>query len=233
MTSAEEQLSTVDSRIEAATDAALSSAKDYTDEKISSLGDVFNFKGIKNSIEELEAITDAKTGDVYLVGTKEFVYTAENSWVEFGDGSDHATITELEKETQDRKAADDYLSGAIDNKVFIDGTAVKSLSVENISQDDYHTLVSNGDVDSNTVYIVSSDTYNMYDQKIINLADGTEEKDAVNFGQISALSGTIMTEVEANKLSSITLGDTIFTPENNNFTLSISTICGGGAKDFD
>jgi hypothetical protein len=232
MTAAEGQLSTVDSRIEAATDAALSSAKDYTDEKISSLGDVFNFKGIKNSIEELEAVTDAKTGDVYLVGTKEFVYTAEKSWVEFGDGSDHATKTELEKEIQDRKAADDYLSGAIDNKVFIDGTAVKSLSVENISQDDYHNLVAQNQIDPNKVYIVSAETYNMYDQKIINLKAGTEEKDAVNFGQISALSGTIMTEVEANKLSSITVGDTVFTPENNNITLNISTICGGDAKAF-
>lgn len=233
MTAAEGQLSTVDSRINSAKDAAISSANAYTDEKIGSLGDVFNFKGIKNSIEELQAITDAKTGDVYLVGTKEFVYTAKNSWVEFGDGSDHATKTELEKEAQDRKAADDVLSSAIDNKVFIDGTAVKSLSVENISQDDYHNLVEQNQIDPNKVYIVSAETYNMYDQKIINLKAGTEEKDAVNFGQISALSSNIMTEVEANKLSSITLGDTVFTPENNNITLNISTICGGGAKDFD
>ena len=225
----------------------VASKKDVSD-AVASIGKVLHFKGVistagktfEEAIAEKYGEETPAEGDIVLdsVSGTEYVYTLEykgtqNVWVEIGDEQNHATKSELSAEKQAREAADNYLSGAIDNKVFIDGTAVTSLSVENISQDDYHSLVSNGNVDPNTVYIVSSDTYNMYDQKIVNLADGTEEKDAVNFGQISALSGTIMAEVEANKLSSITLGDTVFTPENNNFTLSISSICGGGAKDFD
>ena len=105
--------------------------------------------------------------------------------------------SKITAETEARKATDAALSTAIDNKVFINGISAESLSVVNISQDDYHALVDAGTIDSNTIYIVSSDTYNMYDQKIINLAPGTDEKDAVNFGQLSSLSTTIMTEVEA------------------------------------
>lgn len=236
----------------------VASKKDISD-AVAGIGKVLHFKGVistsgktfEEAIAEKYGEETPAEGDIVLdsVSGTEYVFTLEykgeqNVWVEIGDEQNHATKSELsatkdeltaliDTEKQAREAADSYLSGAIDNKVFVDGTAVKSLSVLNISQDDYHELVSNDTVDPNTIYVVSSDTYNMYDQKIVNLADGTEEKDAVNFGQISALSGTIMAEVEANKLSSITLGDTVFTPENNNFTLSISTICGGGAKDFD
>ena len=236
----------------------VASKKDISD-AVAGIGKVLHFKGVistagktfEEAIAEKYGEETPAEGDIVLdsVSGTEYVYTLEykgtqNVWVEIGDEQNHATKSELsatkeeltaliDTEKQAREAADSYLSGVIDNKVFIDGTAVKSLSVENISQDDYHKLVTNDNVDPNTIYVVSSDTYNMYDQKIVNLADGTEEKDAVNFGQISALSGTIMAEVEANKLSSITLGDTVFTPENNNFTLSISSICGGGANDFD
>ena len=236
----------------------VASKKDVSD-AVAGIGKVLHFKGVistagktfEEAIAEKYGEETPAEGDIVLdsVSGTEYVYTLEykgtqNVWVEIGDEQNHATKSELsatkeeltaliDTEKQAREAADSYLSGVIDNKVFIDGTAVKSLSVENISQDDYHKLVTNDNVDPNTIYVVSSDTYNMYDQKIVNLADGTEEKDAVNFGQISALSGTIMAEVEANKLSSITLGDTVFTPENNNFTLSISSICGGGANDFD
>ena len=151
----------------------------------------------------------------------------------------NASVGEIKSELEDkitteaeaRVATDATLSTAIDNKVIINGISAESLSVVNISQDAYHKLVVDKEIDPNTIYMVSSDTYNMYDQKIINLAPGTDEKDAVNFGQLNTLSTTIMTEVEANKLSSITLGDTVFTPVNNNFTLSISTICGGNAKN--
>lgn len=236
----------------------VASKKDVSD-AVAGIGKVLHFKGVistagktfEEAIAEKYGEETPAEGDIVLdsVSGTEYVYVLEykgkqNVWVEIGDEQNHATKSELsatkeeltaliDTEKQAREAADSYLSGVIDNKVFVDGTAVKSLSVENISQDDYHKLVTNDNVDPNTIYVVSSDTYNMYDQKIVNLADGTEEKDAVNFGQISALSGTIMAEVEANKLSSITLGDTVFTPKNNNFTLSISTICGGGANNFD
>jgi hypothetical protein len=61
------------------------------------------------------------------------------------------------------------LSTALDNKIYIDGTPIKDapLKVEHIALSDYHNLVtSDGGILSNALYIVSSDTLNMYNEKI-------------------------------------------------------------------
>ena len=67
----------------------------------------------------------------------------------------------------------------------VNGTQVSSLEVKNINQEEYHQLVVDNKVDSNTVYIVSSDTLNMYGEQIKNLAPGTDLSDAVNLEQLS------------------------------------------------
>lgn len=72
----------------------------YTDDKISALGSVLNFKGTKATIAELPA--DGKVGDVWHVTAKsaEYVCTAVgNHWEELGsviDLSAYETITDAE-----------------------------------------------------------------------------------------------------------------------------------------
>lgn len=72
----------------------------YTDDKISALGSVLNFKGTKATIAELP--TDGKVGDVWHVTAKsaEYVCTAEgNHWEELGSVinlSAYETITDAE-----------------------------------------------------------------------------------------------------------------------------------------
>ena len=235
-------------------DAATKDNKVVTKQDITDLNGAMHFR---DAVEKLDDVKDPKAGDVVIIisTSKEYVY-ANNQWIELGDEKLYATkqevkdisvalsndyvakvealntalSTDLKTEIDSRILADTALEKKIDEKIYVRNQYVNSLSIVNIAQDAYHKLVDDGEVDPNTVYIVSADIYNMYDQKIINLAPGTEEKDAVNFGQLSSLSSTIMSEVEANKLSSITLGDTTFTPENNSFKLDISVISCGGAE---
>lgn len=85
--------------------------------------------------------------------------------------------------------ADAFLSNAISTKIYVGGvsalSSVESLSICQVSQDYYHDLVLNGKVNSKTVYIVSSDALNMYDEKIINMKDGEAKQDAATVGQVS------------------------------------------------
>lgn len=41
-------------------------------------------------------------------------------------------------------------------------------------------MVKSGTLDNSTLYIVSSDTFSAYDEKIVNVAAPTEETDAAN-----------------------------------------------------
>lgn len=71
--------------------------------------------------------------------------------------------------------------------ISVDGNSTTEFNVEHISQDDYHDLVVNEKIDSNRLYIVSSDAINAYGEKITNLADGISANDAATYGQLSNL----------------------------------------------
>jgi hypothetical protein len=67
--------------------------------------------------------------------------------------------------------------------ISVDGEITTDFKVEHIAQDKYHELVNSEDgLDKNTLYIISSDTLNMYGEKIINVLSGTEETDAATVG---------------------------------------------------
>jgi hypothetical protein len=78
----------------------------------------------------------------------------------------------------------DNLSVTLGNKIAIDGKTLgtETFSINHISQDEYHELVEASAVLSNTLYIVSSDSLNMYGERIENLAYGISANDAVNLG---------------------------------------------------
>ena len=65
---------------------------------------------------------------------------------------------------------DAAISSAVDKKIYVDGVSATTLNVKHISQDEYHALVKAGTCDKNTVYVVSSENYNMYDKRITNLS---------------------------------------------------------------
>ena len=75
--------------VKAYADAAEKAAKEYADGLITSLGSVFEFKGTKENMDALNAISDMKTGDVWHVTTgangsaAEYVYTG-TVWEELG-----------------------------------------------------------------------------------------------------------------------------------------------------
>jgi hypothetical protein len=79
------------------------------------------------------------------------------------------------------------LSSNIDNKILIDGLSVVNFELKHISQEDYYDLVKSEETLSNTLYLISSDEINAYNEKIINLAEGKISSDAVNLGQVSNL----------------------------------------------
>jgi hypothetical protein len=87
-------------------------------------------------------------------------------------------------------------------KISVDGNSTTEFIVEHISQDDYHDLVVNGKIDSNRLYIVSSDTINAYGEKITNLVDGSSANDAATYGQLSNLQHiheTTITDIQVIK----------------------------------
>lgn len=62
------------------------------------LGTLFTYKGIKDSIEELNYISKPANGDVYQVGNSEYVWNG-TEWIEFGtpiDLSNYYTKTEVD-----------------------------------------------------------------------------------------------------------------------------------------
>ena len=132
------------------------------------------------------------------------------------------------------------MSTAVDNKIFIDGTKVESLSALHISQDEYHQKVVDGTVLSNELYIVSSDTFNMYDERIVNLAEPELSSDAATKAyvdnkaasaaeDISEISGDVGW-LKSNTLTAVTLNGTAFTVANNVASMQISCINGGSAS---
>ena len=135
---------------------------------------------------------------------------------------------------------DQALSTAVDNKIFIDGTKVESLSALHISQDEYYQKVVAGTVLSNELYIVSSDTFNMYDERIVNLAEPERSSDAATKAyvdnkaasaaeDISEISGDVGW-LKSNALSGVKLNGTAFTVANNVASMQIDYINGGSAS---
>ena len=135
---------------------------------------------------------------------------------------------------------DRALSTAVDNKIFADGAKVESLSVLHISQDEYHQKVIDGTVLSNEFYIVSSDTFNMYDERIVNLAEPELSSDAATKAYVDSKAASAAEDIseisrdvgrlKSNTLTSVTLNGTAFTVANNVASMQIDYINGGSAS---
>lgn len=103
----------------------------------------------------------------------------------------------INKNITDLQATDIGLSSKIDNKILIDDNPANQLEVRHVSRDIYHELVISEEGPlSNTIYIISSDNLNAYDQKIENVADGEKDTDAVNLGQLKSYSDVLSVNYE-------------------------------------
>jgi hypothetical protein len=85
----------------------------------------FTFKGSKNSLDELNALTEKETGDVYQVADKEYAYNG-TEWVELGfniDLSAYATTASVNAELDKKADAATVttLTGNVYTKAEIDG----------------------------------------------------------------------------------------------------------------
>ena len=88
----------------------------------------FHFRGSKNSLAELNALTGMKEGDVYQVGDKEYAYNG-TAWVELGfniDLSAYATTAAVAESYATKQSLTDGLAGKADSsnvytKTEIDG----------------------------------------------------------------------------------------------------------------
>ena len=97
------------------------------------------------------------------------------------------------------------LSQDIENKILIDGKKIDQFEVKHIARDDYYELVNSEEGPlSNTIYIISSDSLNAYDQKIENVADGEKDTDAVNLGQLKNYSNKD-SDLKLNQINSSTI----------------------------
>ena len=77
------------------------------------------------------------------------------------------------------------LCAGLSTKIYIENpddnlSDYSDLSVVKISKDDYELLVAGGNVNPRSIYIISSDVIDAYEQKIINVQDATGQMDAVN-----------------------------------------------------
>ena len=83
--------------------------------------------------------------------------------------------------------------------ISVDGEITTDFKVEHITQDDYHNLVtSENGIDSKTLYIVSSDTLNMYGEKIINVLSGENDNDATNVAQVKSYINELKIDLNEN-----------------------------------
>ena len=142
--------------------------------------------------------------------------------------------TDLAAEITARTNNDAAISSAVDKKIYVDGVSATTLNVKHISQDEYHTLVEAGTCDKNTVYVVSSENYNMYDKRIVNLSTDVQvDTDAANVGYVKSVSSDLATKIQSlntSSLSNVVINNVTATVANNVATFSFDTIDCGSAS---
>ena len=170
---------------------------------------------------------------------------------DLGDEIDRATAAEeanaaaIEAEAERANAAEQYLSGEIDNKVYVENGAstYNQLSVIRISKEEYEAKVGSGSpLIGNALYIVDSNVIDAYGQQIKNVAAPTDLSDATNKeyvdNALTATAHTLSTDYNT-KINAITSDTSIvkeielngmtFTVANNKATLNIDVISCGNA----
>ena len=219
-----------------------------TKSQISAIAGAMHFKGVvtKQGTEtDIEACQrkdpNPVAGDIVMIqdSTLEYIYDG-TSWMQLGDETQYVKQTVYTQKMAQLDQTDQALSTAVDNKIFADGVKVGSLSVLHVSQDEYHQKVVAGTVLSNELYIVSSDTFNMYDERIVNLAEPELSSDAATKAYVDGKAASAAEDIseisgdvgwlKSNALSGVTLNGAAFTVADNVASMQIDSIEGGSAS---
>ena len=155
-------------------------------------------KNVAEGIEDTDGVNLKQVNDLIKVETDRAISAEtklDNKITEVDSKlDDFALKTDLnnldEKIEQEKQRAileEEKLQNEISSKIKVDNSYISSLNIQNISQDDYHNLVVNNNVDKNVLYIVSSDYLNAYGQQVQNVADAIKETDGVNLKQVNDL----------------------------------------------
>lgn len=157
-------------------------------------------------------------GDVILHSktSKEFVFSGtfndSGKWIELGDEDLYAKKTDVNDKISSLEAdlntlntahTNDVnaLSTAIDNKLFIDGHSTATLSIAHIDSEAFHQKVVEGSLCANELYIVSSDNFNCYGERMMNVGAPVDLSDAANKeyvdSQISSSTAVVVEKVES------------------------------------
>jgi hypothetical protein len=89
----------------------------------------------------------------------------------------------VDEKTISIKETIENLSSDISIKSSVSVDNIKSnLNVLHIDSSEYSNLVANDSVDNSTIYIVSSENFDVFGEQIKNVADATDLSDAVNLG---------------------------------------------------
>jgi hypothetical protein len=93
------------------------------------------------------------------------------------------------------------------------------LNVIHISNDDYSDLLVSDNIDSKTIYIVSSDNFDAFGEQIKNVADATDLSDAVNLGQVEHIIDSVSSELNSNITEKIWIGNDLSSGEYTNLSV--------------
>lgn len=106
----------------------------------------------------------------------------------YADGISAALSSDYDKKIADEAKragdAEKILSSAVDNKVLIDGLSATQLKVSHISDVDFHQKVVDGTLNSNEIYVVSSQNINAFDERITNVKAPELSSDAATKGYV-------------------------------------------------
>ena len=180
-------------------------------------------------------LSNAITALTADVDTKYNTLTAADSFLSGkiddlnGSLSDYAKQVDLTAEVEARKAADTTLSTAIDGKVKIDDVSAATLNVKHVTGQDYHNLVKAGTLDKDTLYVVSSDTFSAYGEKIVNVATPTDDTDAANKKYVDD-EITKVNELAVNAISAISFNGEAFEVTDHVATFTFDAIDCGDAN---
>ena len=108
------------------------------------------------------------------------------------------------------------ISAVVDQKINIDGLSADQLRLQHIDLNDYITLLSNGLILSNQLYVISSDFIDAYGQQVKNVAKPIELSDATNKGYVDDKFAKVKTAL-ADVL-------TVNIEETSNFSTAINAI---------
>ena len=169
-----------------------------------------------------------------------------NAEIARATAAEKANADAIKAEAERADAAEQYLSGEIDSKVYVENGSETfgQLSVIKISKSEFDAKVGSGSpLRGNVLYVVDSNIIDAYGQQMKNLADPTELSDATNKKYVDdsltatahALSTDYNTKIDAITsdkyvVKQIELNGLAFDIKDNKATLNIDVISCGTAS---